>query len=72
MSDYTLWDGEYDKRFYAVLIKDKPVFCWPNAGEMNALDGSGKHWKPEDQVMVREALHDEVYPRKKAALEAGK
>lgn len=50
---YTLWNGDYEKQTYLALINGKEVPCWPNAGEMCAIDGSGRTWKPEDGIQVR-------------------
>jgi hypothetical protein len=49
----TLWNGEYEKQFYWVHLPDGTrVECWPNAGIMNATDGSGRMWRPADKVMI--------------------
>lgn len=49
-----LWDGRYEKNFYWVYPADGAprVKCWPNAGVMNAADGSGREWRPADGVAV--------------------
>jgi hypothetical protein len=48
-----LWDGDYEKVFYRVhLPSGEFVQCYPNAGWMNATDGSGRMWKPQDAVLV--------------------
>ncbi len=48
-----LWDGDYEKVFYRVhLPSGELVQCYPNAGWMNATDGSGRMWKPDDRVLV--------------------
>lgn len=54
------WSGAYVKRYYDVLVPktDEIVKCWPNAGLMNALDGSGRSWSFEDHIKVRK--HVEV------------
>ena len=47
-------DYDYDKAPYEVLMRDgSAVQCWPNAGLMNALDGSGRMWGPDEHVLVR-------------------
>lgn len=47
------WTGHYDKEHYVVLMPDgERVLCWPNAGLMNACDGSGRMWKPDGVVRV--------------------
>jgi hypothetical protein len=49
----SIWNGYYDKVFYWVhLPGGERVECWPNAGWMNATDGSGRHWSPEDKPIV--------------------
>lgn len=59
-----LWDGTYEKEFYW-LYPCPPgsprVKCWPNAGLMNATDGSGREWKPEDRVRVELCAEDELF-----------
>lgn len=57
-----LWDGTYEKEFYWLYPPGAArVKCWPNAGLMNATDGSGREWKPEDRVRV-ELVADDVLP----------
>ena len=47
------WNGEYEKVFYWVhLPGGAKVKCWPNAGLMCSVDGSGRHWKAEDRILV--------------------
>ncbi len=58
-----LWDGTYRKRWYKVVLEGgEEVICWPNAGGMESTDGSGRSWKPEDQVMVRRISFEEATP----------
>lgn len=49
------WDGTYEKQFYDVRYDRCKVqlHCWPNAGKMVAVDGSGLKWGREDAVEVR-------------------
>lgn len=49
------WDGTYEKQFYDVRYDRCKVqlHCWPNAGKMIAVDGSGLKWGREDAVEVR-------------------
>jgi hypothetical protein len=49
------WDGTYEKQFYDVRYDRCKVqlHCWPNAGKMVAMDGSGLEWEREDAVEVR-------------------
>lgn len=51
---YTL-DFDYVKDFYEVRLPSGQIVaqCWPNAGWMNATDGSGRKWGPADNVQVR-------------------
>ena len=57
---WVLWDGDYEKEFYWV----KPpggglaVKCWPNAGWMNTVDGSGRMWQSEANIMVAKVGDD--------------
>ena len=56
---FTSWDGDYEKVEYEVKLKSgEVVVCWPNAGRMNALDGSGREFYPKDVDGIRE-LKDE-------------
>lgn len=59
MSEFALWNGDYVKKPYLTLIDGEEVPCWPNAGIMNACDGSGRYWMPEDNVQVRICTVDE-------------
>lgn len=67
MSQFTLWDGTYDKDPHIALIDGKEVPCWPNAGEMNATDGTDRHWTPEDNIQVRTCTYDEYFAVCKAS-----
>ncbi len=41
------WNGHYVKEHYILVTPTKErVLCWPNAGYMNASDGSGRQWAP--------------------------
>jgi hypothetical protein len=47
------FDGEYEKEFYWALLPDgETVYCWPNAGYMVAVDGSGRQWEPSANIQV--------------------
>jgi hypothetical protein len=47
-----LKEGEYEKQTYIVKTKDGKIFeCWPNAGVMNDLGGSGRRFRL-DEVTV--------------------
>jgi hypothetical protein len=48
-----VWDGDYEKQFYWLQTADgERVKCYPNAGIMNSLDGSGRQWRPDGAVQV--------------------
>lgn len=41
--------GDYDKKEYDVeLLNGEELKCWPNAGAMMSLDGSGRMFDPAD------------------------
>lgn len=56
--DFKPWSGEYNKQYYDVLLPDGEIVanCWPNAGQMMAMDGSGRKWSPGDNTLVRESI----------------
>jgi len=47
------WEGAYVKGFYDVRVGGEVVPCCPNAGVMDAVDGSGRRFRPEDGVEAR-------------------
>jgi hypothetical protein len=49
------WDGNYIKQFYDVLVDKYNIVlhCWPNAGKMCAMDGSGRMFEPQNVLAVR-------------------
>jgi hypothetical protein len=49
---------DYVKDFYEVLLPSGEIIkkCWPNAGKMNATDGSGRYW--ESGIKVRPDLEN--------------
>jgi hypothetical protein len=51
-------DFDYWKKFYDVMLPDGTIVeqCWPNAGWMNAINGDGRKWGPEDNIKVRLSL----------------
>jgi hypothetical protein len=52
---FYLWDGEYEKHFYDVLV-DKKFYkwCWPNAGKMTAIHDSPQiEWTAKSKIMIR-------------------
>ena len=58
-TEFTLWDGNYEKTFYLAKIGEEIVPCWPNAGLMCATDKSGRTWEPKDNIQVRICTWDE-------------
>jgi len=53
-NDFKLWDGSYDKTWYDIRLPSGEVLtCWPNAGCMMSMDGSGRTWLPKDNIEVR-------------------
>jgi hypothetical protein len=47
-------DFDYEKVIYQVKLKDGAIVqCWPNAGFMNAVDGSGRVFKPMAGIKCR-------------------
>lgn len=56
---FELWNGDYIKTTYLALIDGKKVACWPNAGKMCACDGTGRSWRPEDNIQVRKCTFEE-------------
>jgi hypothetical protein len=57
MGSWHKFTGRYVKKFYELRMRKngRPVLCWPNAGYMNAVDGSGRQWSPHADVEVRVA-----------------
>lgn len=57
--DFNPWNGEYDKDFYEVLLPNGDIVleCWPNAGKMFAMDGTGRMWEVKDKIQVRKVIH---------------
>lgn len=52
MSSWQPFRGEYEKTFYQIRFPDGEVrkHCFPNAGYMHALDGSGLMWSEKSQI----------------------
>lgn len=47
------WNGAYEKRTYIVKDKNGLLWeCWPNAGKMCAVDGSGKEFPFHDKIQI--------------------
>lgn len=55
-----LWDGDYEKEHYWVYRGSDRILCWPNAGYMNSVDGSGRMWEPEARIHVALVTRDEL------------
>ncbi len=47
-----VWDGDYVKSEYLVHLPGECVVCWPNAGLMNSMDGSGRSWEPDGALHI--------------------
>lgn len=54
-------DFDYEKKPYIVKQNNEYMMCWPNAGRMNALDGTGRSIDPGEDVEVVIVDHDEWY-----------
>lgn len=53
------FEGDYEKQWYEVRLPDGEILlCWPNAGKMIAIDGSGGEWSPSDGIEYRETLRN--------------
>jgi len=52
------WNGNYQKIFYDIQTTwgKTHIGCWPNAGKMNACDGTGRSWKPHQVALIRRSL----------------
>ncbi len=52
--DFTL-NYDYEKDPYDVQLADGTIvkWCWPNAGKMCAMDGSGRTWDHTSGIKVR-------------------
>ena len=64
-NEWLSWDGGYEKQSYDVWVKgcDVVVGCWPNAGFMSAVDGTGRKWKPTDVLAVRVSEYQGRFPK---------
>jgi hypothetical protein len=64
----TLWCGWYEKQHYLVTVGGgAQAVCWPNAGFMNATDGSGRMWSTDAGVGVQPiTTEDALYLLRKA------
>ena len=62
---WQFWDGSYEKQSYDVWVKggDVVLGCWPNAGKMAAVDGSGRSWTPDAVLAVRVSEFQGRFPR---------
>lgn len=77
-STWEPFTGDYEKEFLDVLLPSGEVVyaCWPNAGALAAMDGSGDRWTAEDGVKFRVCELDragmmQAYRDRKAARAAG-
>jgi len=54
------WNGNYQKCFYDIQTTwgKTHIGCWPNAGKMNAADGTGRSWKPHQVAMIRRSIKE--------------
>jgi hypothetical protein len=59
------WNGEYEKDFYWIrnVGGERAVKCWPNAGFMNAADGTGRMWAPSPDYEVALVIGDSMLER---------
>lgn len=49
------YTGNYEKQWYEVRLPNGEIhLCWPNAGKMNTMDGTGKQWSVGDGIEYRE------------------
>lgn len=56
MSTWHKFTGRYSKRVYEAQLSDgRLLLVWPNAGELHALDGSGRRFTEDDGVLIRPA-----------------
>jgi len=55
--DWVIFDGDYEKTQYDVKLPDGTIItgCWPNAGHMCSMDGSGRNWSETDNIQVKES-----------------
>jgi hypothetical protein len=61
MSKWHKFTGRYIKRVYEVRLKNGDIVqCWPNAGKMTALDGSGRQFTEEDNIEIRPQKGNEL------------
>lgn len=56
MSSWHRFTGRYEKRMYQVKLPDGYIIlAWPNAGKLNAMDGTGREFTEADGVEIRPA-----------------
>lgn len=53
------WYGLYDKTMYDIKLLDGTIIdnCWPNAGLMMSIDGSGRSWTIKEVAGFRCAIN---------------
>jgi len=54
-TEWHLFTEDYEKAFYDVQEPDGTIIkhCWPNAGFMEDVHGSGKRWKVGAFILIR-------------------
>lgn len=68
-----IWAGDYEKEHYILTTPiGEGVLCWPNAGYMNASDGSGRMWAPCSNCTVRMIELDETFKLIRSRTAAGR
>lgn len=55
------WQGRYQKIFYDIETTWGKIHigCWPNAGYMNAADGTGRKWRPDQVKYIRRSIKEQ-------------
>ena len=54
------WHGNYQKIFSDIRVNNGPtvIGCWPNAGKMNATDGTGRSWPKHRIALIRRSINE--------------
>ncbi len=60
--DWHKWGGLYSKLFYEARLLGAEIVspCYPNAGVLFALDGTGRTFLPSDKIEVRTITTEEA------------
>lgn len=54
MSSWHKFTGRYIKTMYQVrLACGDIILCWPNAGMLHAMDGSGRQFTDKDDIEIK-------------------